>query len=68
MGITYFNPASRLFKAYDPASQNTQLSSDVLLLNIFIEMRVQTELLEIMNRGLSVETAESLRTSIVSDI
>jgi hypothetical protein len=64
--IRLYNPNTRVFAAYDPIASNGLLSSEVLLLNILIELQVQTELMEQDQHA--VETAEQLRASMVSNI
>ena len=67
MAITLYDPNSKRFRAYDPKINNAQYEVDVLLLNILLELRVQTEYLAANVQGLIVDEPEQLRASFVSE-
>lgn len=65
--ITLYDPNLRTFRAYDPLATNTPLDTNILLLNILIELQTLTRYSEAMNQGVVTETPESIRQGLVSN-
>ena len=65
--ITLYDPTSGTFKPLNVQAQSPAVFQTALLLNILIEMKVQSVILKEMNRDVVGDTLESLRADVASD-
>lgn len=63
--FTIYDPKTKAFRALETASESDLPFEQVLLINILIEMRVQTQLL---NDDASVVDVDDLRAEVVEEI
>jgi hypothetical protein len=68
MALKVYNPKTKAFAVLATSGESDLPLSDVLLLNILIEMQVHTEYLAALTPGNPVESPEALRSSLVSKI
>lgn len=64
MGLQLFNPRTKVFETFTTPSEGTLPLAERLLLNILIEMQVQTQILSDATPG--GDAPANIRTDIVS--
>lgn len=67
MGINIYNPLVQKWENYNPGPNGDPYMKEKALINILIEMRVQTEYLAAQNRGIVTDDTQTLRNDVVSD-
>lgn len=67
MALKLYNPRTQTFVSFTPPVSDLPLS-EMLLLNILIEMQAQTFLMQEQSPNLPPDPAEVIRASIVSEI
>lgn len=65
--VRLYNPNTHAFEVYDPTLKNGQFAEDILLLNILLELKAISELLDARNNGVLTEPLDKMMLSLVSN-
>lgn len=66
MALTVYDPRTKAFRAFTTPNDGDLPLGDMLLLNIFIEMQTQTQILANLTPGADTEDPQNIRADIVS--
>ena len=68
MALAMYNPSTRTWVNSNPIEGSSNAALQLLLVNIFIEMRIHTNYLEAIAKGLPMnDDAQNLRVDVTQD-